>query len=108
MPPPENTVMTRKAKRSHRSSSHSCHAGNAFTNHRVIPANVIGTDPSRAKALKKTGKKFGDALMYAFDTPVPIPPNAEAVKVPTAISNGSKFVCPSLTAIPPAGIRSKG
>jgi len=61
----------------------SCHAGDAFTNHRIIPANVIGTEPSRAKAFKNTGRKFGEALIYSFDTPVPVPRDGEVMRVPT-------------------------
>lgn len=60
-----------------------CHAGAAFTNHRIIPSPEIGTEPSRAQALKKTGRMFGDSYMYAWDTPVPVPPGARVVKVPT-------------------------
>jgi hypothetical protein len=60
-----------------------CHAGDAFTNNRIIPAKVIGTDPSRAKSFKKTEKIFGDSKIYSFDTPVPLPEGAEILDVPT-------------------------
>ena len=60
-----------------------CHAGSAFTNNRVVAANLIKTDPSRAKALKKTEKAFTEAMFYPPNTPVPVPPNARSVKVPT-------------------------
>lgn len=62
----------------------SCHAGEAFTNHRIIPAGVIGTEPTRAMALKKTGHIFADVTtIHAPDTPVPIPANARVLRVPT-------------------------
>jgi hypothetical protein len=61
----------------------SCHAGDAFTNHRIIPAPEIGTDPSRARALKATEKIWGEALIHSPDTPVPIPEGADVLKVPT-------------------------
>jgi hypothetical protein len=60
-----------------------CHAGNELTNHKVISAKVIGTEPSRAKALKKTEKVFGESVLYSPDTPVPIPKDAKVLKVPT-------------------------
>jgi hypothetical protein len=60
-----------------------CHAGNSLTNHQVISAKVIGTEPSRAKALKKTEKVFGESVLYSPDTPVPIPKDAKVLKVPT-------------------------
>lgn len=61
----------------------SCHAGRALTNNKVISSNVIGTEPSRAKALKKTEKIFGESVLFSLDTPVPIPKNPKVEKVPT-------------------------
>ncbi len=61
-----------------------CHAGEALTNNRVIPAPEIKTEPSRATALKKTGLIFGEPLLYSPDTPVPVPDGARVVKVPVA------------------------
>jgi hypothetical protein len=60
-----------------------CHAGAYLTNNRVVSAEVVGTEPSRAQALKKTEKVFGEAVFYAPDTPVPVPKNAKVLKVPT-------------------------
>ncbi|MGO4889655.1 electron transport protein [Anaerobacillus sp. MEB173] len=60
-----------------------CHAGTTLTNHKVIPVDEIGTEPSRAKALKGTQKFFDEAYTYAPNTPVPIPENAKILKVPT-------------------------
>ncbi|WP_374718912.1 electron transport protein [Parageobacillus toebii] len=60
-----------------------CHAGAYLTNNRVVSAKVVGTEPSRAQALKKTEKVFGEAVFYAPDTPVPVPKNAKVLKVPT-------------------------
>jgi hypothetical protein len=61
----------------------SCHSGDAYTNHRIVSSQIIGTEPSRAMALKKTEYLFGPASFYTPDTPVPVPPNAKTVKVPT-------------------------
>jgi hypothetical protein len=60
-----------------------CHAGAAMTNNRVIPAPEIGTEPVRAQALKQTAKALLPAMAYAFDTPVPVPPEARVLPVPT-------------------------
>jgi hypothetical protein len=59
-----------------------CHAGSAFTNNRIVPANVIRTELFRAKALKKTGSIFGNPLIYSPDTPVPVPDKAHTLRVP--------------------------
>jgi hypothetical protein len=60
-----------------------CHAGPDLTNHRVISVSELGTDPSRAAALKTTEAQYVPPVLYAFDTPVPIPPEAPPVAVPT-------------------------
>lgn len=59
-----------------------CHAGDYFTNNRILPVDKVGTEPARAKAFHRTEKDFGEALFYSPDTPVPIPPDARVVKVP--------------------------
>jgi archaellin len=61
----------------------SCHAGNSFTNNRIVSAKEIGTEPSRAAALKKTKKIFGPPLLYSFETDVPIQEGASIIEVPT-------------------------
>ncbi|KFM98543.1 electron transport protein [Bacillus clarus] len=66
-----------------RASCITCHAGSDFTNNRIISAAKIGTEPSRAQALKKTEKIWGEAFIYSPDTPVPVPKNAKILKVPT-------------------------
>jgi hypothetical protein len=60
----------------------SCHAGNTLTNNKVISAQEIGTEPSRAKALKKYGKVMGESILYSLDTPVPLPEKPTKLKVP--------------------------
>lgn len=61
----------------------SCHAGKEFSNHKIISVKTIKTEPSRAKALKKTERIFGEALYYSPDTPVPLPKDPTILKVPT-------------------------
>lgn len=61
----------------------SCHAGPALTNNRIVAAPEIGTEPSRARAFARTERVFGRAVIYSFDTPVPVPPDARVLEVPT-------------------------
>jgi cytochrome c peroxidase len=61
-----------------------CHAGPEATNHRIIPVPEIGTDPSRAQALRTTEPHYVPPSLYGFDTPVPIPPGTPPLAVPTA------------------------
>ncbi|AGT31854.1 hypothetical protein M493_07860 [Geobacillus genomosp. 3] len=86
-PPPNKRVDKERAAKGRdvfvRAGCIRCHAGAYLTNNRVIAANVVGTEPSRAKALKKTENIFGEAVLYAPDTPVPIPKGAKVVNVPT-------------------------
>lgn len=58
-----------------------CHAGEAYTNHKIIPVEQIGTEPSRAAALKRTENGFGESLFYPPGTPVPIPEGTSPVPV---------------------------
>lgn len=59
-----------------------CHAGSALTKNRVLPVEVVGTNPSRAQALKKTSTMFARPRMYTPDTPVPLPKNAKSIPIP--------------------------
>lgn len=61
----------------------SCHAGKYLTNNRIVSAKEIKTEPSRAKAFKKTEKIFGESVLYAPHTRVPLPQNPDVVNVPT-------------------------
>ncbi|MBU8906930.1 electron transport protein [Desertibacillus haloalkaliphilus] len=60
-----------------------CHAGETLTNHRVIPVEEIQTEGSRAKAFKDTQEIFDNSYYYAPNTPVPVPDDANILKVPT-------------------------
>ena len=59
-----------------------CHAGNSYTNNRIVSVHEIKTDPSRARSLKKTEKIFGESYIYQFDQNVPLPDNPKVLKVP--------------------------
>ncbi|MFA9557236.1 electron transport protein [Evansella sp. AB-rgal1] len=60
----------------------SCHGGRYFTNNILIPADEIGTNPSRASGFSASEKQFSDTpLSYTEDTPVPLPSNPKRVEV---------------------------
>ncbi|MFO6495768.1 MULTISPECIES: hypothetical protein [Bacillus] len=61
----------------------SCHAGRYLTNNKVVSVKEIGTEPTRAQSFKKTEKLFGESLIYAPDTKLPISGKAKVLKVPT-------------------------
>jgi hypothetical protein len=60
-----------------------CHSGAAYTNNQVLPAAQIGTEPTRARAFRKT-----EALLelppktFAGDTPTPPPADAQLHEIP--------------------------
>jgi len=86
-----------------------CHAGEAFTDHRIIPVDVIGTEPARAAALKKTQRQFADVTtIYAPDTPVPIPPDARVLRVPTGHLDPEQFKLAFARGDSPGGYKVKG
>lgn len=59
----------------------SCHAGPAFTNHKVIAAERLGVEPTRALAFQKTERVLGEAYMYDSNTPLPLPSNPKIEKL---------------------------
>ncbi|GIP34722.1 hypothetical protein J2TS4_39320 [Paenibacillus sp. J2TS4] len=86
----------------------SCHAGEAFTNNRVISSAIIGTEPSRAKALKKTEKLFGPTTMFTPDTPVPVPRDAKVLEVPTGHLDPEQMKLAFAWGDSPGGYKVKG
>jgi hypothetical protein len=86
----------------------SCHAGEAYTNHRILSVPEIGTEPSRAQALKKTRRLFGDATFYPPDTPVPLPTDAEAIVIPDEHLDPSQIQLGYAWGDSPGGYKVKG
>lgn len=66
-----------------RAACAACHSGPFLTDNRVVPVGTIGANPIRAAALRKTELNFASPVVYAFDTPIPIPANARVLAVPT-------------------------
>lgn len=63
-----------------------CHSGRYFTNHEVIAADEIGTQPSRAKTLAAFPKVFAPPKTYPSNVSVPLPPNPPVLNIPTDIT----------------------
>ncbi|TLS48724.1 electron transport protein [Paenibacillus antri] len=59
-----------------------CHAGDYLTNNRVIAQSIIGTEPTRGKALSYSEKAWGRNLMYDWSTPVPLPSRPKTFRIP--------------------------
>ncbi|GJE41237.1 cytochrome C oxidase Cbb3 [Methylobacterium soli] len=59
-----------------------CHAGPAYTDHRVIPAPEIGTEPSRARSFARTEASLAPPEAFAPGTPFPVPAGTRPVPVP--------------------------
>lgn len=67
-----------------RAGCRGCHDGPAYTNNRVIAVDEIGTEPTRATSFKRTESVFAPPVLYAFDTPIPVPRDAKAMPVPVS------------------------
>lgn len=60
-----------------------CHSGRTFTNHAVISQQEVGTQPSRAPALKVLASSFVDPKTYPNSLSAPLPSNPPTLDVPT-------------------------
>ena len=64
-----------------------CHSGRYFTNHEVIAANEVQTQPSRTKAVKDFPRLFTAPQTYPNSVNVPLPSNPPVLSVPTDITS---------------------
>ncbi|HEY9873737.1 MAG TPA: hypothetical protein V6D12_09880 [Candidatus Obscuribacterales bacterium] len=89
-PPPVKTADTDTLKRGaaifNRAGCVECHSGRYFTNHEVIAANDIGTQPSRGPAEGPFARTFQPPKTYPSNLKVPLPPNPPVISVPTDIT----------------------
>jgi hypothetical protein len=67
-----------------RAGCRGCHDGPAYTNNRVIAAEEIASEPTRAVSFKRREALFAPPQLYAFDTPLPLPKNPRPISVPVA------------------------
>ncbi|KAM3108687.1 hypothetical protein [Phormidesmis sp. 146-33] len=89
-PPPtetrDRTALQRGAAVFEKANCAQCHSGRYFTNHSVIGASEIKSQPSRAAALKQFPKTFISPETYPPNTPVPVPPDPPVLAVPIDIT----------------------
>ncbi|MBE9011786.1 hypothetical protein IQ250_16405 [Pseudanabaenaceae cyanobacterium LEGE 13415] len=85
-PPPvaevDRETLQRGARIFQQANCTSCHVGRYFTNHAVIAESEIQAQPSRAVALSKFPRIFGEPQTYAPNTPVPLPVDPPILTVP--------------------------
>lgn len=60
-----------------------CHIPPLFTDNRIHPISEIGTNPARAQSRLDFNNLLVPPKLYTFNTPVPIPADAEVLDVPT-------------------------
>ncbi|WP_017746601.1 di-heme oxidoredictase family protein [Scytonema hofmannii] len=60
-----------------------CHIPPFFTDNKIHSVDEIGTNPARAQSRLGLNKLLVPPKLYTFDTPVPIPANAQVLDVPT-------------------------
>ena len=61
----------------------SCHVPPFFTDNKIHPISEIGTNPARAQSRIGINDLLVPPKLYTFNTPVPVPANAEVLDVPT-------------------------
>jgi hypothetical protein len=61
----------------------SCHIPPFFTDNKIHPISEIGTNPARAQSRLAINDLLVPPKLYTFNTPVPVPANAEVLDVPT-------------------------
>ena len=78
-----NNSVRRGAKVFEKANCATCHIPPFFTDNKIHPIDEIRTNPARAQSHLALNKLFVPAKLYTFNTPVPIPANAEVLDVPT-------------------------
>ncbi|MEH2194294.1 MAG: hypothetical protein V7K98_16860 [Nostoc sp.] len=73
----------RGAKIFEKANCATCHIPPFFTDNKIHPLDEIGTNPARAQSHLAQKNLFVAPKLYTFNTPVPIPANAQVLDVPT-------------------------
>jgi hypothetical protein len=60
-----------------------CHIPPFFTDNKIHSVDEIGTNPARAQSRLALNDLLVPPKLYTFDTPVPIPPDAQVLDIPT-------------------------
>ncbi|MEH2193925.1 MAG: hypothetical protein V7K98_14995 [Nostoc sp.] len=93
VPPPNQTLensqalnsnsVKRGAKIFEKANCATCHIPPFFTDNKIHPIDEIHTNPARAESRLGLNNLLVPPKLYTFNTPVPIPANAEVLDVPT-------------------------
>lgn len=100
VPPPNRTPENQQALQSgsvergaqvfQQAQCTTCHIAPFFTDNKIHPISEIGTNPARGQSRLALNDLLVAPKLYAFNTSVPVPANAETLSVPTdGISNNS-------------------
>ncbi|MEH2386663.1 MAG: di-heme oxidoredictase family protein [Nostoc sp.] len=73
----------RGAKIFEKANCATCHIPPFFTDNKIHPLDEIHTNPARAESHLALNKLLVPPKLYTFNTPVPIPANAEVLDLPT-------------------------
>ncbi|MBD2565263.1 hypothetical protein H6G95_32760 [Nostoc linckia FACHB-391] len=73
----------RGAKVFEKANCATCHIPPFFTDNKIHSLDEIGTNPARAQSRLELNKLLVPPKLYTFNTPVPIPADAEVLDVPT-------------------------
>lgn len=73
----------RGAKIFEKANCATCHIPPFFTDNKIHPIDEIRTNPARAQSRLGLSNLLVPPKLYTFNTPVPIPANAEVLDVPT-------------------------
>ena len=66
-----------------RANCATCHIPPFFTDNKIYPISEIGTNPARAKSHLALNDLLVPPKLYTFNTPIPVPVDAEVLDVPT-------------------------
>ena len=93
VPPPNRTRRNRMALKSgsvqrgaqvfQAANCATCHIPPFFTDNVIHPISEVKTNPARAKSRLDLNDLLVPPKLYTFNTPVPVPDNAEVIDVPT-------------------------
>jgi cytochrome c5 len=93
VPPPNQSEANKKALASgsvqrgaqvfQKANCASCHVAPFFTDNRIHPIAEINSNPARAKSRLGLKDLLVSPSLYSFNTPVPVPPGATVLSVPT-------------------------
>ncbi|AFZ18767.1 hypothetical protein [Allocoleopsis franciscana] len=72
-----------------------CHPSPFFTDNKIHPLSEIGTNSARAESRLALNDLLVAPKLYTFNTPVPVPANAEVLNVPTEGISASPTTLPN-------------